>query len=123
MTMTTSQFTTIGENLSYGLGFYTTILILIALLIHQIFFNIKFEKLKLKLEAAAKADYAKAITFEFSPVSTFPMALSKATIFALISLAWFFKSANSCFLSTDLLHAATNKIPLRRMNKFFMSVC
>jgi len=30
------------------------------------FFPIKFEKLKLKLEAAAKADYAKAITFEFS---------------------------------------------------------
>jgi len=30
------------------------------------FFPIKFEKLKLKLEAAAKAEYAKAITFEFS---------------------------------------------------------
>jgi len=30
------------------------------------FFPIKFEKLKLKLEAAAKAEYHKAITFEFS---------------------------------------------------------
>jgi hypothetical protein len=42
------------------------------------FFPIKFEKLRLKLEAAAKAGYDKAITFEFahfmSPQSSYIQA-------------------------------------------------
>ena len=42
------------------------------------FLPIKFEKLKLKLDAAKKADYDKAITFEFShfmsPQSIYPSA-------------------------------------------------
>ena len=44
-TMTNIQFIIIGESLSYGLGFYTTILMLIVLLGHQIFFITKFDKL------------------------------------------------------------------------------